>query len=250
LSLAALQALSRPAAGVVATALLVAVLACPAEPNGVLVDVRDFPYAAYLAAVHRQVTDRWVGRGLQGPQPVVSFEIARDGQVSNVAVKESSGNPSYDRTATRAIVEAAPFPRLPDEFAGPVLRVQLGFRPAGDRGLDERVSSVIARRELRVVDAEPAEPTCRVEVELSDVPSAPWQSVWTRVAPRYGLGRARLVRSTLSLRIEVTRLEALPGVLDKALTETNRLVQEQQDRAGDRERRKKAYIDTLNQRLR
>jgi TonB family protein len=105
-----------------------------AQGSGALtLNVSDFPFAWYLAAVHRKVTERWEGRALQGRQPVVTFEIARDGQVSNVAVKESSGNPYYDRTAVRAIAEAAPFPRLPDEFPGSVLRVHMGFNYQ-DRG--------------------------------------------------------------------------------------------------------------------
>jgi TonB family protein len=106
-----------------------------AQGSGALtLNVSDFPFAWYLAAIHRKVTERWEGRALQGRQPVVTFEIARDGHVSNVAVKDSSGNPYYDRTAMRAIAEAAPFPRLPDEFPGSVLRVHMGFNFAQDRG--------------------------------------------------------------------------------------------------------------------
>ena len=106
-----------------------------AQGSGALtLNVSDFPFAWYLAAIHRKVTERWEGRALQGRQPVVTFEIARDGQVSNLAVKESSGNPYYDRTAMRAIAEAAPFPRLPDEFPGSVLRVHMGFNFAQERG--------------------------------------------------------------------------------------------------------------------
>jgi protein TonB len=166
--------MSRPAAGAFAAAVLVAVLGRPAEPGGVNVDVRDFPYAWYLSAIHRKVTDRWEGRALPGRQPVVTFEIGRDGQLSNVAVKDSSGNPFYDRTAMRAIAEAAPFPRLPDEFPGGVLRVHFGFTFASDRGSEERGSSRVERRSIRVVDADPADPLCRVDVDLSDVPSAAW----------------------------------------------------------------------------
>jgi TonB family protein len=106
-----------------------------AQGSGALtLNVSDFPFAWYLSAIHRKVTERWEGRALQGRQPVVTFEIARDGQVSNLAVKESSGNPYYDRTAMRAIAEAAPFPRLPDEFPGSVLRVHMGFNFAQERG--------------------------------------------------------------------------------------------------------------------
>jgi TonB family protein len=95
--------------------------------------VSDFPFAWYLAAVHRKVTERWEGRALEGRQPVVTFEIARDGQVSNVAIKDSSGNPYYDRTAMRAIADAAPFPPLPGEFPGPSLRLHFGFSVSEDR---------------------------------------------------------------------------------------------------------------------
>jgi protein TonB len=97
-------------------------------------NVSDFPFAWYLARVQQKVTERWEGRALQGRQPVVTFEIARDGQVSNVAVKDSSGNRYYDLTAMRAIADAAPFPPLPPEFRGSVLRIHLGFNFAQDRG--------------------------------------------------------------------------------------------------------------------
>jgi TonB family protein len=124
-----LTRLRRPLSATLAvTALLLAILSGAAEASD------DFPYAWYLAAVHRKVTERWEGRALQGRQPVVTFEIARDGQVSNVAVKESSGNAYYDRTAMRAIAEAAPFPRLPDEFPGASLAVSMSFDYAVDRG--------------------------------------------------------------------------------------------------------------------
>jgi len=102
--------------------------------GAVTLNVSDFPFAWYLAAVQRKITERWEGRALQGRQPVVVFEIARDGQVSNLAIKDSSGNRYYDHTAMRAIADAAPFPRLPDEFPGSVLRIHLGFNFAQDRG--------------------------------------------------------------------------------------------------------------------
>jgi TonB family protein len=102
--------------------------------GAVTLNVSDFPFAWYLAAVQRKITERWEGRALQGRQPVVVFEIARDGQVSNVSVKDSSGNRYYDHTAMRAIADAAPFPKLPDEFPGSVLRIHLGFNFAQDRG--------------------------------------------------------------------------------------------------------------------
>jgi periplasmic protein TonB len=97
-------------------------------------NVSDFPFAWYLSAIHRKVTERWEGHALPGRQPVVTFEIARDGQVSNLSIKTSSGNPLYDRTAMRAVADAAPFPSLPGEFPGSVLRVHMGFNFTQDRG--------------------------------------------------------------------------------------------------------------------
>lgn len=102
--------------------------------SAMTLEVTDFPFAWYLAAVQRKITDRWESRALQGRQPVVVFEIARDGRVSNVSVKQSSGNSYYDRAAIGAITDAAPFPRLPDEWPRPSLVIQLGFNFALDRG--------------------------------------------------------------------------------------------------------------------
>lgn len=114
--------------------LLVIVLVLFASVVSAQTGIRDIPskaavgsFAWYLAVVQRKVAERWEGRALQGRQPIVTFEIGRDGQVSNVAVKESSGNPDYDRTAMQAVAEAAPFPKLPDEFPGAMLRVHMGF---------------------------------------------------------------------------------------------------------------------------
>jgi TonB family protein len=118
----------------------------PDRPSGgsgaVMLDVSDFPFAWYLAAINRKVTERWEGRALQGRQPVVTFEIARDGQVSNLAVKDSSSNPYYDRTAMRAIAEAAPFPRLPEEFRGEAIKIVMGFNFAPDRDGAARITTV------------------------------------------------------------------------------------------------------------
>jgi TonB family protein len=102
--------------------------------GAVTLNVSDFPFAWYISAIHRKVTERWEGRAMPGRQPVVTFEISRDGQVSNVAIKESSGNRQYDFIAMRAIADAAPFPQLPPEFPGTVLRVHMGFNFAQDRG--------------------------------------------------------------------------------------------------------------------
>jgi TonB family protein len=110
----------------------------PGQPTGsvagvgaVTLNVSDFPFAWYLQQVHRKVSEKWDGKALPGRQPVVVFEIGRDGQIGKLAVEKTSGNSLYDRAALRAIEDAKPFPPLPQEFKEPLLRVHLGFGYSG-----------------------------------------------------------------------------------------------------------------------
>ena len=97
-------------------------------------DVADFPFAYYLASIQRKINERWDGRAQPGRQPVAVFEIARNGQISKLAIEKSSGNPYYDQQALRSITEANPLPPLPAEFSEPMLRIHLGFNFTQDRG--------------------------------------------------------------------------------------------------------------------
>jgi protein TonB len=96
--------------------------------------VSDFPFAWYLQQIHRKVSERWEGKAIPGKQPVVVFEIGRDGQISlgQLAVEKSSGNQRYDRAAVRAIEDARPFPPLPPEFPAQLLRIHVSFAYIGD----------------------------------------------------------------------------------------------------------------------
>jgi TonB family protein len=90
-------------------------------------NVSDFPYTWYIQAVHRKIQERWEGRAIQGRQPEVIFEIARDGKLKGVSVSKSSGNPAYDQFALRAVASASPFPPLPQGFEKSVLTIGLQF---------------------------------------------------------------------------------------------------------------------------
>jgi TonB family protein len=105
-----------------------------AGSGAVTLEVTDFPYAYYLLAIQNKITERWHGRALDGRQPVATFQIDRTGRVSGLAISKTSGNPYYDQAAMRAILEAAPFPPLPQDFPGSFLRVHLGFNFSPDRG--------------------------------------------------------------------------------------------------------------------
>ncbi len=100
------------------------------SPQGVgalTLDVTDFPYAWYIAAIHRKIKERWDGYALSGQQPAVIFEIARDGELKRIVVAKSSGNQYYDQAAIRAVTQANPFPPLPEDFKKPTLTVGLQF---------------------------------------------------------------------------------------------------------------------------
>ena len=106
----------------------------PQGAGAMTLNVTDFPFAWYLSRVQAKVTERWADKAIPGQQPVAVFEINRDGRVTGLAIEKPSGNPYYDQAALRAITEAAPFPPLPPEFSGPVLRVHLGFNFSAERG--------------------------------------------------------------------------------------------------------------------
>jgi TonB family protein len=104
------------------------------QPTGTLqglgslsLNVSDFPYTWYIQAVHRKIHERWEGRAIQGRQPEVIFEIARDGKLKGVSISKSSGNPAYDQFALRAVASASPFPPLPQGFEKSVLTIGLQF---------------------------------------------------------------------------------------------------------------------------
>jgi len=100
-------------------------------------DVSDFPYAWYLRQVLQKVQSQWQRQNqINEPsqKPLVLVEIQRDGSIRTPRVDQSSGNPLYDQAALRAIVEASPFPPLPQDWPRPALRVIFRFDLERGRG--------------------------------------------------------------------------------------------------------------------
>jgi protein TonB len=94
----------------------------------------DFPFAWYLRQLQNKIGERWDPHARDGAQPLVVFDIARDGKIRGLTVEKTSGNVLYDQAALRAITDATPFPPLPEEFKEPYLRVHLNFVYTGTRG--------------------------------------------------------------------------------------------------------------------
>ena len=101
-----------------------------AQGKGKLTVDTNFPYAWYVKILHDKITERWDPYALPGQQPLITFEIGRNGTVDpgKIRVAQSSGNRNYDRVAVRAIAEAGPFPPLPDEFKDQLVTVNIQFR--------------------------------------------------------------------------------------------------------------------------
>jgi periplasmic protein TonB len=95
--------------------------------GAVTLSVSDFPYAWYIRAIERKIQERWEGRAIDGRQPEVFFEIGADGRLRRLGIGRSSGNPSYDQLAMRAVSDANPFPPLPAGFGKPTLSIGLQF---------------------------------------------------------------------------------------------------------------------------
>ncbi len=94
--------------------------------------IDNFPYAYYLQNIQDRISARWftslVDPGVDGTfQTTVYFRIFRDGSISEVEIKESSGLPSMDLSAKRAIINAAPFPPLPTDYDEQYLGIRLIF---------------------------------------------------------------------------------------------------------------------------
>ena len=96
------------------------------------IGLSGFPYQYYLQIISDRVSSSWftslVDPGVSGTFfTTVYFKILRNGQVTDLKVKESSGIQSLDMSAQRAIQISAPFPPLPSDYEGDYLGIHLIF---------------------------------------------------------------------------------------------------------------------------
>ncbi|HUT23049.1 MAG TPA: TonB family protein [Sumerlaeia bacterium] len=83
----------------------------------------------YLADAHRKLQENFrVPRHLLSPTScVVRFRVKRDGTITDVQVKESSGSAARDARAVQAVKDAAAFLPLPDDVSLPYITVSAPF---------------------------------------------------------------------------------------------------------------------------
>ncbi len=101
-----------------------------ADGTGIAVDAANFPFAYYLSAIERKVSENWfsaVSEGVAGLSCVVYFRLMRDGNAADARVETSSGNVYFDRAAVRAVKSSGPFPPLPKAFPDEYLGIHFTF---------------------------------------------------------------------------------------------------------------------------
>lgn len=89
-------------------------------------------FAYYVQGVQRTVSQNWLKyeidpRITSAQRVYITFDIARDGHPSNVQVEQSSGVPSLDISAVRAIQRIDTFGQLPPEYSGSKVSVEFWF---------------------------------------------------------------------------------------------------------------------------
>jgi protein TonB len=92
----------------------------------------DSAFAWYRASVTAALYSQWrqpVLPNLREPLEVaIAFEIRRDGGVLGPRISQTSGVPSLDRSALRAVADASPLPPLPRNWREPTLPATFLFR--------------------------------------------------------------------------------------------------------------------------
>lgn len=89
-------------------------------------------YPWYVESVQRRISSNWLLATIDpyvmwAPRAVITFEILRNGTVVNPQMTQSSGVPSVDRSALRAIQESSPLDRLPSDYSGDKVMVEFWF---------------------------------------------------------------------------------------------------------------------------
>jgi protein TonB len=89
-------------------------------------------FAWYVRVVQQKVSENWLKYEIDpnihdARRVYITFEITRSGQPANVQIEQSSGVPSLDQSAVRALQRIDSFGPLPNEYAGNRVSVEFWF---------------------------------------------------------------------------------------------------------------------------
>ena len=89
-------------------------------------DKKDFD--VYMYELDNKLQSNWYPpENSSDGEVLLSIDIAKDGSLLNVGVKESSGNILLDNSALNAVKESAPFNPLPSNYNGSSINIQFTF---------------------------------------------------------------------------------------------------------------------------
>jgi protein TonB len=100
------------------------------QPEDLKVDAEIFKFPQYAKSMQKKIAetwkhDKWNNLNLRVE---VFFRIHRDGSVTGVRIKKSSGNTSFDENGVNTIKAAVPFDKLPENFTNNTLRFIFVFQ--------------------------------------------------------------------------------------------------------------------------
>ncbi|MGH9511958.1 MAG: TonB family protein [Terriglobales bacterium] len=89
-------------------------------------------FAWYVRVVQQKVSQNWLEYEVdpsihQANRVYLTFDIARDGRPSNIRIEQSSGVPSLDQSAIRALQRIETFGPLPSDYSGNKVSVEFWF---------------------------------------------------------------------------------------------------------------------------
>ncbi len=89
-------------------------------------------YSWYVQTVQRKVSENWLKYEVDpsikaANRAYVTFDISRDGHPANVQIEQSSGVPSLDISAVRAVQRIDTFGPLPSDYSGSKVSVEFWF---------------------------------------------------------------------------------------------------------------------------
>lgn len=89
-------------------------------------------FPAYVDAVRNRISSNWLQSTVDpsvrwAPRAMFTFQILRDGTVTNVQMTQSSGNRTVDNSALRAILSSSPMSALPSSYPGNSVSVEFFF---------------------------------------------------------------------------------------------------------------------------
>lgn len=93
-------------------------------------ETAKFPFSYYVKQVREKIVNNWLWSASYPGElkTVVYFKILRSGEITDLRIKESSNNKTYDNICLRAVESSKPFPPLPEGFKEDYLGVYFEFK--------------------------------------------------------------------------------------------------------------------------